>query len=75
MARFVDFYVLGLLTYPLRYFVGESELYIDMSKYLPIIKEIFSTLILIDIGIEINSSGLRQMIGLTLPDEFYVRLY
>lgn len=75
MARWGEFDVLGHLTYPLRYIVGESELYIDMSKYLPIIKEIFSTLIKNDIGIEINSSGLRQKIGLTLPDEYYVRLY
>ena len=75
MARWGEFDVLGHLTYPLRYIVGDSGLYIDMSKYLPIIKEIFSTLIKNDIGIEINSSGLRQKIGLTLPDEYYVRLY
>ena len=41
MARWGEFDVLGHLTYPLRYIVGESELYID----------------------------------LTLPDEYYVRLY
>ena len=75
MARWGEFDVLGHLTYPLRYIVGDSGLYIDMSKYLPIIKEIFSTLIKNDIGIEINSSGLRQKIGLTLPDKYYVRLY
>lgn len=75
MARWGEFDVLGHLTYPLRYIVGDSGLYIDMSRYLPIIKEIFATLIKNDIGIEINSSGLRQKIGLTLPDEYYVRLY
>ena len=75
MARWGEFDVLGHLTYPLRYITGESGITIDMEKYLPIIKEIFSTLIKNGMGIEINTSGLRQKIGKALPDEYYVSLY
>lgn len=75
MARWGEFDVLGHLTYPLRYITGESGIQIDMDKYLPIIKEIFSTLIKNDMGIEINTSGLRQKINKPLPDEYYVALY
>ncbi|MCH5323708.1 MAG: histidinol-phosphatase HisJ family protein [Eubacterium sp.] len=75
MARWGEFDVLGHLTYPLRYITGESGIEIDMEKYLPIIKEIFTTLIKKDMGIEINTSGLRQQIGKPLPDEYYVALY
>ncbi len=75
MACWGKFDVLGHLTYPLRYITGLFGIRIDMDKYLPIIKEIFSTLIKNGMGIEINSSGLRQQIGVPLPDEYYVTLY
>ncbi len=75
MARWGKFDVLGHLTYPLRYITGESKIQIDMSRYLSRIKEIFSTLIRNDMGIEINSSGLRQQLGISMPDDYYVNLY
>ncbi len=75
MVKWGGFDTLGHLTYPLRYMVGESGLYVDMSKFLNIIREIYSVMIKNDIALEINSSGLRQKIGLTLPDEYYIRLY
>ena len=75
MARWGEFDVMGHITYPLRYIVGESGINVDMKKYLPIIKEIFSTLIKNGKGIEINSSGLRQKIGVPMPDEHYIALY
>lgn len=75
MAKWGEFDVLGHLTYPLRYITGECGIEIDMSKYHNIIKEIFSVLIKNDMGIEINSSGLRQKIGRPMPDAFYVSLY
>ncbi len=75
MARWGKFDVLGHLTYPLRYITGECKIEIDMSRYLTRIKEIFSTLIKNDMGIEINSSGLRQQLGVSMPDAYYVSLY
>lgn len=75
MAEWGRFDVLGHLTYPLRYITGDFGIKIDMSQYEGIISEIFKTLIKNGKGMEINTSGLRQRIGVTLPDEHYVGLY
>lgn len=75
MAEWGRFDVLGHLTYPLRYIVGDFGIEIDMSRYEDIIEKIFSTLIKKGMGIEINTSGLRQKIGVAMPDEHYVKMY
>ena len=75
MAEWGKFDVLGHLTYPLRYIAGDFGINISMTQYEGIISEILKTLIKNNMGIEINTSGLRQKIGVTLPDEHYVRLY
>lgn len=75
MAKWNEFDILGHLTYPLRYIMGESKINIDMTQYLPVIKEIFKTIIKNDKGIEINTSGLRQQLGVPMPDASYIRLY
>ncbi|MBD5082141.1 MAG: histidinol-phosphatase HisJ family protein [Ruminococcaceae bacterium] len=75
MAEWGKFDVLGHLTYPLRYIAGDFGIKIDMSRYEAIIEKIFKTLIQKGMGIEINTSGLRQKIGVTLPDEHYISLY
>ena len=75
MAEWGKFDVLGHLTYPLRYIVGDFGIKIDMSRYESIIEKIFKTLVKNGMGIEINTSGLRQKIDVTLPDEHYIRLY
>ena len=75
MCRLADFDVLGHLTYPLRYIVGDCGIDPEMSRYDEIIREIFKTLISRGKGIEINTSGLRQKIAQTLPSLEYVRLY
>lgn len=75
MAQWGKFDVLGHLTYPLRYISGDFGIKIDMDKYKKIIEEIFRTLIKNNMGIEVNTSGLRQKIGVPLPDEKYVRMY
>lgn len=75
MCVWGEFDVLGHLTYPLRYIAERCEFEIDMSQYEEVIREIFKTLIRNDKGIEINTSGLRQPIGKTLPDIRYVRLF
>lgn len=75
MCREADFDVLGHLTYPLRYIIGDSGIGIDMGKYEEVIREIFRTLIGRGKGIEINTSGLRQKIAEALPSLEYVKLY
>lgn len=75
MAEWGGFDVLGHLTYPLRHIEGDYGIKIDMSGFEPIIRDIFRTIIKNNMGIEINTSGLRQKIGVTLPDERYVKMY
>lgn len=75
MAEWGQFDVLGHLTYPLRYIVGDKGIPVDMEPYNAIIDEIFRTLIKNDMGIEINTSGLRQKIGRPLPDFGYVKRF
>ena len=75
MCRWGRFDVLGHLTYPLRYIVGDYGIDIDMSRFEDIIKEIFCTLAQNGRGIEINTSGLRQKYGRTFPDEHYLKLW
>lgn len=75
MCRQVSFDVLGHLTYPLRYITGECGIVLDMKRYDEVIRAIFRTLAENGRGIEINTSGLRQRFGRTLPDLEYVRLY
>lgn len=75
MAEASDFDVLGHLTYPLRYICGDCGIAVDMKKYGSVIDEIFRALIRNGKGIEINTSGLREKIGTTLPDLPYVKRY
>lgn len=75
MAQWGKFDILGHLTYPLRYISGDFGIKIDMSRYKSIIGEIFRTLIKNNMGIEVNTSGLRQKIGVPLPDEPYLQMY
>ena len=63
------------LTYPLRYIVGENKIPVDMSKYQKDVDEILSLLASKDKALEINTSGLRQPIGITMPDESIVRRF
>lgn len=75
MVRLNQLDVLGHLTYPLRYVVGEYKIPFDMAPYGDLIDEIFKTLIQNGKGIEINTSGLRQKLGLTLPHKPYLLRY
>ena len=66
---------LAHLTYPFRYLAGNSEISIDMKKYSQRIDGILELLIKKDKALEVNTSGLRQVIGKTLPDEDIVRRF
>ena len=67
--------VLGHITYPLRYIVGDAGIPVDMTKYRDCIAEIFKAVIRNCKGIELNTSGYRQTYGKPLPDEELLRLY
>lgn len=66
---------LAHLTYPLRYIVGNAKINIKLEDYMDIINEILATLVKNHKALEVNTSGLRQVIGKTLPDEQIIRRY
>lgn len=66
---------LAHMTYPLRYMVGISNLKDSFDKFSEIIDEILLTIIHNRKALEVNTSGLRQKIGKTLPDEQIVKRY
>ncbi len=63
------------LDYPLRYIKGNSKLNIDLSIYNERLDAVLETVIKNDKGIEINTSGLRHIIGRTLPDISVVKRF
>ncbi len=75
MCIWGKFDVLGHLTYTLRYMQGEQGYTVDLKPFDDIICEIFKLLSYNGKGIEINTSGLRQKIGATFPDLYYVKMF
>lgn len=75
IAEWNGFDVLGHITYPLRYIVGDAGIPVDMTQYRDIIAEIFRTVIRNGKGIELNTSGYRQTYGKPFPDAELLRLY
>ncbi len=68
MIAWGDFDTLGHLTYPLRYIQGDHGIPVDLSKHQDAIDSVFTALIKAGKALEVNTSGLRQKIGRTLPD-------
>ncbi|MCL1822581.1 MAG: histidinol-phosphatase HisJ family protein [Oscillospiraceae bacterium] len=60
MVENADIDVIGHLTYPLRYITGRNHIPVGMSKYTDIIQEIFKSAVRRNIGLEINTGGLRK---------------
>lgn len=78
MERMTDwggFDVLAHLTYPFRYINGIHQMGIDPADYTPQIETILKKAVGRNIGVEINTSGLRQSYGLTLPGLDCLKLY
>ncbi len=69
------FDVLGHLTYPLRYIEGENKIKVDISCFDEIIMKCFTIISSYDKGIEINTSGLRQLYGKTFPELKYIKMF
>ena len=63
------------MTYPLRYIVGEHGIEVDMSKFSDKIDEILTLLVENEKALEINTSGLRQKLGATMPEETVIRRF
>ncbi len=68
LARQNLFDSLAHLDYPLRYITANTGLNIDLRHFYEKTDEILKTLAKNDKALEINTSGLRQVIGRTLPD-------
>lgn len=75
MAKWGGFDVLGHLTYPLRYIKGMAKVDVDMSLVEDLIRDTLRTIAEKHLAIEINTSGLRQQLGVTMPDLYYVKLF
>ncbi len=74
-AKILDMDVLTHLTYPLRYVVGDYKRKVDINIFIKKIELIFKVIIENGISLEINTSGLRQKIGETLPNKDLLLLY
>ena len=70
-----NFDSLAHLTYPLRYIMGEYGVEVECEAFLERIDTILRTLVLQDKALEINTSGLRQKYGKTLPDLSVVKRF
>ncbi len=75
LAKWGNFDTLAHLTYPLRYIVGEQKLPVDMKRYEDKIEAILKALAENGKALEINTSGLRQPIGETIPGKGIVKLF
>jgi len=75
VARGGQFDSLAHLTYPLRYILAQPGLRVELSKYREKIDAVLLELIQQKKALEVNTSGLRQQIGDTLPDAGIVRRF
>ena len=75
MVEWGGFDSLAHLTYPLRYIVGEYGIQFDYSRYDDKVTGILRRLAEKGLALEINTSGLRQKIGTTLPTLHLVRRF
>lgn len=75
LAQWAKFDTLAHLTYPLRYIVGDQGYTVDMSRYQKQIDEILKLLAENGRALEINTSGLRQKLRDTSPNEAIVRRF
>jgi len=75
MVDWGNFDTLAHLTYPLRYICGEHGIEISLSEYSAQIDSILRGLVKKEKALEINTSGLRQKLGLTMPGEDIIKRF
>lgn len=66
---------LGHITYPLRYVAGVEGITADPADYEERLRLLFAAMARSGKALEINTSGLRQRLGKTMPDAWCVRLF
>ncbi len=66
---------LAHIDYPLRYIIGNAKLKPDLWHFYERIDEVLKTLIKNDKALEVNTSGLRQIIGRTLPETDVIKRF
>ncbi|HHV50785.1 MAG TPA: histidinol-phosphatase HisJ family protein [Clostridiales bacterium] len=74
MVKWGKFNSLAHLTYPFRY-IPKGRYPEDYGYWRDVIDEILRLLAVKGIALEINTSGLRQALGKTMPDEFLIRRF
>lgn len=74
-VRTTDFDVLAHLTFPVRYPREQCGTEIDIARYAEPIDEILRALVGLGKGLELNTSGLRDDLGSTLPPAWVIRRY
>ena len=75
LAKWNGFDTFAHLTYPMRYIVQAGRNDIGLDRYGDITDEIFKVIAANGRALEINTSGLRQPIGKTMPTENYVKRF
>ena len=75
MVKWGKFYVIGHITYQLRYFEGNFKMKIDMTKYNEVIYEMLKLAVNNNVGIEVNVSGFRQQYGKQFPNFEHIKAY
>lgn len=75
LSEWGKFDVLTHLTYPLRYIAGDAGREIDWERYAGTVDQILRNIIEQGIVLEVNTSGLRQKIGETLPGRALLERY
>ena len=75
LAQWNKFDALAHLTCPLRYIQGMQGIPVDMKPYDELIREILKTIAQNGKAIEINTSTLRQGLGMTMPSLEYVKWF
>jgi len=66
---------LAHITYPFRYMVGEYGMPVSAKRYAEQFECILKAVISSGMALEVNTSGLRQKIGVPLPDEELLTRY
>ena len=75
LSNYGNIDTLAHLTYPLRYICGDCKREVDLRDYSDIITKILKSVISNGISLEVNTSGLRQKIASTLPNEEIIAQY
>lgn len=75
VSKWSGFDSLAHLTYPLRYIKGKYNIDVDLKKYYDYTDEILKALAENGKALEINTSGLRQPLGDTMPSKDFVKRF